>query len=439
MPNQKSVKLTHVCGKGIYKYYKYSLQKLRRPYRLIQGLYWHFLLKYIVAIKEKIVRRSTELRKEYSIIYSLGDPKSNSRKALLVYVVDPFTEEFSPELARSHANYQKSPAIVEILSEFGFSVDVTDWQNIHAPQADNYGLVIGQGRAFAQSCKHCQQEIPRIYLGWGLPAQVTQKAVRLRSQEISKKRRVNLFQDHPSEQGLKFATDIFYLGNSYTQKAYQSMSIGEVFQLYNPVVQGVKPTLDQKDFSNCRRHFMWMAAYGTARRCLDILLEVFSENPQFDLWICGGLEHEKVFFKAYKKEILSLQNIHYMGWLDVTSSEYDQVTAICGYMLYPSISDGMPGSVVNSMFAGVVPIVTKESGMDLRGLGIEISTLSHSAVLQIIRDAASIAPEKLAQESYAVHQFAASNHSQEAFNTSFRKALEKVLLRHQMFGSNFYT
>lgn len=407
---------------------KFFNSKLRKLFKVA---YWHFYGHFALQREEK-KRQYSELWKHYPVIYGVGSSQSFRGKALLDYIIDPFLDDFTPELARSHANYQQTQAIVEILIEFGFQVDITDWRNMHAPKADGYDIVIGQCNAFTQSCKNSTKRIPKVFLGWGLYAGATQKALATRNQEVLKTRKIQINQKHPTDEGPRFATDIFYMGNNYTKETYRSVSSVPMFQLPNPIVHGVKSTLLDKDYEKARRNFMWMAAYGAVRRCLDILLEIFADYPEFHLWICGGIEHEKIFFNAFKYELLELPNIHYIGWVDVAGETYQEVTRTCGYMLYPSVSDGMPGSVVNSMYAGVVPIVTNEAGMDCGGYGLTISTIDQKTILDLVKYAASSSPKALELEAKSVHEFASKRYSYDAFKKSFASALKTTLKRHQL-------
>jgi glycosyltransferase involved in cell wall biosynthesis len=365
--------------------------------------------------------------KEYPVVRSLGCPNARSGRALLDFVVDPFLPEFRAELGRSHANYWIATAIVECLSEIGFAVDVTDWRNMHAPPSSDYDLVVGLGRAFTKSCAGPRGRARRIYLGWGLHSTDTINAVAERVRLLRERRGVALSQTHPADDGPRFADAVFYLGNEHVRASYAAVTRAPLLQLPNPVVDGIVCTLQQKDFAAARRHFMWMAAYGTLRRALDVLLEVFATEPDCHLWICGDISHERGFCEAYARELKGLTNIHNVGWVDVAGAPFAAVTSRCGYMLYPSVSDGMPGSVVNAMAAGVIPIVTYSAGMETGGLGRIIPSIDDAAIRRAVRESALAEPEDLEKEAQRVANFARTYYSQAAFRQQLSSAFEAVL------------
>ncbi|AIE74664.1 MULTISPECIES: glycosyltransferase [unclassified Synechocystis] len=409
---------------------KQLLEKLSNPSKLFKAIWWRIFGRVIE--NHKIYKKQLEQKyKIYPVVSGIGDLSSCSQRALLSYIVTPFLDGFTEEIYRTHTNYQKTQEIVEILNAMGFIVDVTDWRNFYPPSISDYDLIIGQYFGFVQSCiSSPYRKIPKIYLGTGCYAGFIKKALALREEEIRRRRNFIIPQSYIDDEGPKLATDIFFVGNSTTHRSYKEITSAKVLQLCNPVVKGIKNTLDNKDFAASRFCFMWMAAYGTVRRSLDVLLEIFAEHSEFELWVCGGIEHEKAFFNAYRHELLDLPNIHYVGWLDVAGEKYRQITSKCGFMLYPSVSDGMPGSVVNAMYAGVVPIVTPEAGMDCGGYGFEIPKIDHETIYQIVCKASSMSPEELENESHAVHEFTSQRYSPNAFKESFAEALEKTLKRH---------
>jgi glycosyltransferase involved in cell wall biosynthesis len=399
--------------------------------RVTQAAIWHLYTKHLIAWRS--LRQSLKSKyQHFPIVSGIGAEIQPRRgRALLDFIVDPFLPGFSEEYGRTHANYFKTRAIVEILNAAGFSVDVTDWRSMHAPSADGYDIVIGQGHAFEQSCRKSRNRIPRIYLGWGLHADATRLAITKRATELHRRRGVTIPLSHSRDDGPKYCTDIFYLGNDHTRRSYLQRSNAELHCLRNPITSGVTSTLSEKDFAASRTRFLWMAAYGTLRRSLDVLLEVFEKAPHLELWICGDVAHEKIFFHSYRRELLDLPNVKYIGWVDVAGDSYRNVTRKCGYILYPSVSDGMPGSVVNAMASGLVPIVTEDAGMECGGYDLPISEVSHKAIREIIQTAAAVSPKALEKQSHEVVRFATTYYSQEAFRSHFSAALTRVLERQE--------
>ena len=405
-------------------------RKLANATRRVSGfIRWHCYQKY--SVQQVILRERQSLYlKEYPVVRVNAAFSKPFASALLHLVTEPFQEPQCDELSNRHSNYWKAPAIVDCLVGYGFWVDVTDWRNANSPSADDYDLVIGQGPGFTASCARSTKKIPKVFLGWGLYGGATRHNIELRLKKLRKRRGLRLTQAADVDDGPRFATDIIYIGNDYTRKSYESISKLPMAMVPNPATNGVSRTTESKDFGNARRRFLWMAAYGTMRRGLDVLLEVFAANPEFELWICGDISHEKDFFGFYKREILETANIHYVGWVDVTSDLFREMTSQSGFFIYPSVSDGMPGSVVNAMIAGVVPVVPESAGMECGGLEVNIPSIDHSTILEIIKQCGAMQAEELQERSNLVADFAARFYTREAFQSRFNKALVEILARH---------
>jgi glycosyltransferase involved in cell wall biosynthesis len=395
--------------------------------KVAQAASWHLFRKHVNAWREWRQHQKNKYR-QYPFVHVVEESEGRtSGRALLDFIVDPFLPDFSEEKGRTHANYFKTRAITSVLSNFGFSVDVTDWRNMHAPSADDYDIVIGQGYAFEQSCRRSRKRIPKIYLGWGLHDDATRDAIKTRSEELYVRRGIRIPMTHSRDDGPKCSSDIFFLGNSHTRRSYELRCSAKLHCLRNPITNGVTSTVMSKDFTASRTRFLWMAAYGALRRSLDVLLEVFADSPHYELWICGDISHEKTFFHHYRHELFDLPNIKYIGWVDVTSESYRHVTRSCGYILYPSVSDGMPGSVVNAMASGLIPIVTEDAGMECGGYELRIPVVSHQAIREVIQQAAVAEPNVLAQRAEEVVRFTTGYYSQDAFCSQFTNALATVL------------
>ena len=413
--------------KKIAVWFRVNVLKEMRKY--LRFLKWHLYVKHQVP-QELYRSRQAIYLKPYPVVRLRGGLSCGRRRALLQLVTEPFQEVTCQDLSKCHSNFWKSPAIVDCLVKHGFSVDVTDWRNANSPSADDYDLVIGQGPAFTASATEAIRQIPKIFLGWGLYGGATLQNTELRIAELYKRRGLRLYQLCDIDEGPRFATDIIYIGNGYTRRSYEDVVKVPMLWVPNPATLGVLRTTESKDFTRARRRFLWMAAYGPMRRGLDVLLEFFAENPEFELWVCGDISHEKDFFAFYKRELLETENIHYVGWVDVTSDVFSQFTSQCGFFIYPSVSDGMPGSVVNAMVAGVVPVVPDSAGMECDGLEVDIPEVSHRAIGSIVQKCADMEEMELKVRSNMVADFAASFYTRKAFEIQFEKAFVQILRAH---------
>lgn len=399
--------------------------------RLARAAWWHGFDRWRRKFADAVARHR-EITKPYPLLQNVGGVPSSRKRALLCYNVDPFLSDFDATQFRSHCNRWRSTKIVELLGLCDYQVDATDWRNMHSPPGRDYDLVFGLGRAFTASCKKKEASTKTIYFGTGTAAEQTIAAEHAGIREL-RKRRGQACRARPlwRDRGQRLADAIFVVGDRWTQNTYQPTD-APIYECPNSVVDGIADTTPHRRFEEARRNFLWMAAYGAIRRRLDIVLEAFSELPDYNLWICGGIEYERDFFQLYRRELTELPNVRYMGRVDVTSEQFAEITSRCGYILCPSRSDGMPGSVVNSMAAGVVPMVTEEAGMDTGGLGIGIPEIENDTIRELVIQAADADPIQLKRQAQQVCSFARARYSQQAFRDAFRRHLTEVLEYHGM-------
>ena len=122
---------------------------------------------------------------------------------------------------------------------------------------------------------------------------------------------------------------------------------------------------ERKDFAAARRSFLWFGSGGLLHKGLDRVLEVFASLPEFQLTVLGPIEREPEFERAFHRELYQTPNIHTHGWIDVASPEFLAVARRHLALVYPSCSEGQNGGAVTCMHAGLIPVLSRESGVDL--------------------------------------------------------------------------
>lgn len=130
--------------------------------------------------------------------------------------------------------------------------------------------------------------------------------------------------------------------------------------------QVLYPWLEDKDFDNCRKNFLWFGSGGLVHKGLDLVLEGFVQKPDFHLTICRPISQEEDFVKAFYKELYQKSNAHTIRWIDVSSQKFRNILNSCVGIVYPSCSEGGGGSVINCMHAGLIPIVSYEASVEVQ-------------------------------------------------------------------------
>ena len=140
---------------------------------------------------------------------------------------------------------------------------------------------------------------------------------------------------------------------------------------------------EDKSFEDARNTFMWFGSGGFAHKGLDLVIDAFAELPDLNLLICGPVEQEPRFVKAFDKQMYHADNIETIGWIDVTSEAFKALCERTIATIYPSCSEGGGGSVITCMHAGLIPVVTPEASVDVGSSGIVLEDTD----VQSIQDA----------------------------------------------------
>ena len=161
---------------------------------------------------------------------------------------------------------------------------------------------------------------------------------------------------------------------------------------------------------------------------LDLVLEVFRETPACQLTVCGPLDapSEKGFVQAFHRELYETPNIQAIGWVDVGSEQFERIANSCVALIYPSCSEGQAGSVITCLQAGVIPLISYESGVDVDGFGTILEECSHEQIRKSIMDLVEKSNDELADLSLKAYEYAKQNHSIESYCKAFDQVISQI-------------
>jgi glycosyltransferase involved in cell wall biosynthesis len=203
----------------------------------------------------------------------------------------------------------------------------------------------------------------------------------------------------------------------HTNKPLYRLPVSTTIQLPSP---------KDKDFDACRNRFLWFASGGMVHKGLDLALEAFAGMPAYHLTVCGPVQREKDFEQAFYKELYETPNIHTIGWVDTASPTFAEITSKCVGLVYPSCSEGQSGAVVECLHAGLVPIVSYESGVDVHDFGVTLKTCSIEEIRDEVQRMAKLPPQEIKRMACAAWKFARANHTRERFAEAYQKVIDQI-------------
>lgn len=338
----------------------------------------------------------------------------------------------------SHVNNQESYEIVKILNELGFVVDVID-RTVNLDdinkyiKEDKYDIFIGlgagdSGRYFPDIAERLPKAVKVLYAMGPEPDL---------SDKITKDRHNYFRERHPNipvvdrrvinnvdTKRLYKNTDcIITIGNDFSYGSYLNLG-KDVYKIYLGTYESLKfdaQSVKEKD----PKKFLYFGGNGNITKGLDLTLEVFEKNPELELYV-GAPETEKDF-NAFSKPIFEkCRNIHNLGFVDVSSKLFYDITSVCGYVILPSSSEGCATSVTTCMRRGLIPVVTNEAGIEIGDFGILVKEGSIESVQDAVYKASSIPREEFERRILETHEDS-KKYTNNNFKTTIKAVIEEIL------------
>lgn len=345
------------------------------------------------------------------------------QNCLLKYITVPFQ---NPPLYHRHQNMWQVPQMAKIIDDFGYNVDVINYDDAMTGLTKKYDLLIDiypQNNTIYEN--HLAPNCIKVLYSTGASPewQNCQQIARvdaLNERRHSRLRPKSLVE--PFGQEIASFDAMFLIGNEFTLSTYGKLPIKQVFLLKNSAYLFPDIDLSRKSPNT----FLYLATYPQALKGLDLLLEVFHKNQAISLVVAGQYEAEKDFCAIYERELYLSPNILPVGVIDVTSGLFNKIRHIASFVVLPSCSEGMSGSVLTAMSAGIIPIVSRECGF----ADDEVFNLPECSLDCIEKTLTALARKPrdwIEREALRAAEIIRSRYRPEHFAESFRTAMQKLL------------
>jgi glycosyltransferase involved in cell wall biosynthesis len=317
--------------------------------------------------------------------------------------------------------------IPRALNELGYVVDIVNFDNTSWRPVRPYDLFIGHGGVnFEQISRALPDSMCRIYFSTGIYWRELNIREARRLYELALRRGQLLPPDRFARYSEEFANQvadgIICLGNSGAAATYaQFRNVKSINNAAFPVTWEGWRT---KDYAAGRTHFLFYSGRGNVHKGLDRLLEAFIDSD-LHLHICQHMEPD--FVRAFHQELTQHPNIHVHGFVKMRSQEFEHLASRCGWVILPTCAEGQPGSVLECMAHGLIPILPTEANIDLEHWGIELPDSEISTIRAIAASASSMPPEELARRVEWMLDSVHAKYSVENFRTGFREAVAAIV------------
>lgn len=340
---------------------------------------------------------------------------------LLSYTTLPF---ISPQTIDGHSNRWECRCVAELFLARGYEVDIVDYDNTSFRPKRRYAYCIDIHNNFKTFATHLDKDCVKVFhitsSHWLF--QNTAEYRRLlaiqarRAVTLSPKRTVS-----PSY-NIEYCDIATMLGNATTAATY-AYADKKIYPI--PVsTTHTYPSPAQKDFTKASRRFIWLGGSGMAHKGLDLVLEAFMEMPDMHLTIFGKQDVD--FTQVYRKELFNTPHIRYLGYIDMGSKAFINNANSSLALIFPSCSEGSAGGVVTAMHAGLIPVISRESGVDVHDFGIILAENSTDEIKKQIRMLAASSPTELRNRAVSAWEYARTYHTREMFRKKYDEFIDEL-------------
>lgn len=346
-----------------------------------------------------------------------------ARHCLLKYIVSPFVD---PPACQWHQSLWQVPQLAALIGAYGYNVDVIDWNTSAVRLDKKYDLLIDISPHNREIyLEHLKPGCPQILYATGSCPAWQRCREEERLADLYRRRGVRLtpatstahYYPHPDS-----FTAMFLIGSQSTLATFGPVASPVSFIKNTGYVLPPPTDFSQKS----ARDFLFFASQPQVLKGLDLLLEAFVAMPDVNLYVCSLFQREPDFCRAYEAELFGCPNIKPVGFIDIHGDIFREICRHCGFVILPSCSEGISGSLLTAMSAGLIPVVSQACGLE-EDEAITLETCSIDCIKDTVRYLSQASAQWLRNQSFRALAINQQRYSPRHYIISVRQALSAVL------------
>lgn len=355
--------------------------------------------------------------------------QKNGRRALLSYRSQPVVDLLAGENTKQFSNDGAVIALARCLNETGYTVDIIDWDDVNPDLPGDYDLMIVHGGKNYDAIKSLRNHSGKlVYYSTGSYWKFHNRAEEDRFSSFSKRHGKILKHDRhidaPEEQVNCDADLIIVLGNKDTAATYKGFL--NVMSLEAASIAETRSVpIEDKDHLQTRMHFLFISGPGNIHKGLDLAIDYFLTNPKLHLHVMTRLDSD--FEQYYADALHHTPNIHYHGFIPQRSRRFYEIVDMCSASILLSCSEGSPGSMIESMEQGLIPIITRTSHLDIGKAGVIIEDTKAQSIAKAIETIAAKSPNQLARMARNAKTIIRRKHQVSQYRDTIKMMLNAVM------------
>ncbi len=389
----------------------------------------------LVRIKRAGLKALWPLRyaREYGQPVTMRAARAASRRALVSYLLEPVLRGPRHPIFRTHTNAWESREIVRIFGDLGYDVDVIDCANTRYEPSRPYDVVFDTRTNLQRLAPLLPADTIKIFYAVGFYVGRRNgpdgELARVSALERRRGRRYapkRLLRDPELiRRSLDLADHIVVTGNAVTRASFPQALQHKISSLVTISAAPSSAGKSPERYVPAQREFVWMFGEGLVHKGLDLVIEAVARQPSLKLNIFGRMERD---FREIYREELAQPNIEFHGFHTPDSERFAHVVGRCVAFVAPSCSEGMSPACATLMGVGLLPIVSRQTGIDLPpGAGTYLEDCSIEEIERRLLDVKHMPEAELRAQITRTHRAASEAYSRDAFSARMRAALEAIV------------
>ena len=342
--------------------------------------------------------------------------------AFISYIPEAMYRKRDIVWLNGHQSRREMPLIVKSFNDLGYNAYVVNTRSTKVPKI-NFDIVFGIEPIF-EPVANANPNAVKIYYATGAYWGHQNKVIKERTDLFNVKYKCSFpYQRLVTESERCIIADgIIQIGSKYTRETYPQ-EIREKVKLIRQSSSVMEEISIYKDYNN-KKDFLWLGSVGAIFRGLDVLIDFFKKHPEKTLHIVGPVE------ETFKEIVYSNEhNIRFYGYMNTSSDAFKDIANKCNYMIYPSWTEGgCPGSVLNAMRYGIIPITSKWAAFDgIEGLGYLLKQIDEDSICEIMTEIEKLSSTETEEKSIACANFAKGNYTLDNFYNDFTTSIKAII------------
>jgi glycosyltransferase involved in cell wall biosynthesis len=356
-------------------------------------------------------------------------PATGKKKGdvLLSYFTEPFTITPKQGFSNFHTMYWECYEIARLFSIRGYDVDIINSKDHVFIPKKKYAACIEAEDDLERLMKYLPKDCKKVFHILIMHWTTYNKCEQDRLDALEKRRGIKLFPRRkvPPSRDAELADYLEGFGNKTIFKTFEQFGKKPFYIPISAVALYDFPV--NKDWGNARSHYLWFGGGGAVLKGLDLALEAFAKMPDLHLHVCGPIYGEKDFVEEYKKELTETSNIHVYGRIDPAGEQFKKIMNTCSALIYPSGGEGSSGAVVQAMHAGLIPIITHETGIQEESGYIPLINPTPDSITKVTRKFSALPETEIKEKAESIWKYARAHYTREEFSRNYDRFISEIL------------